>query len=47
MFMLPHDREYVETMMADDYDPHLEVSQSSGDITQDEKEFYKWYKKNH
>lgn len=45
--MLPHDPEYVETMMADDYEPHLKVAVVSSLITEDEEEFYKWYKKNH
>lgn len=45
--MLPHDPEYVKTMMADDYEPHLKVAVVSGLITEDEEDFYKWYKKNH
>lgn len=32
-FMLPYDPTYVETMMADDYDPHLTTALASGLIT--------------
>jgi len=45
--MLPHDPEYVATMQAPDFDPHLKMAVASGMITQDEEEFYKWYKMNH
>lgn len=45
--MLPHDPEYVETMQADDYDPHLKMAVAAEMITEDEMEFYKWYKMNH
>lgn len=44
-FMLPHDPEYVETMQSPDYDPHLQMAVTAGMITEDELEFYKWYKK--
>ncbi len=43
-FVLPHDPEYVATVSADDYDPHLATALASGAITEDEMEFYKWYK---
>ena len=46
-FMLPHDPEYVATMQQDDFDPHLLGAQVAGMITEEEVEFYKWYKKNH
>lgn len=46
-FMIPHDPEYVATMMADDFDPHLKMCVASDMITEDEEEFYKWFKKNH
>ena len=46
-FMIPHDPEYVATMMAEDFDPHLKMSVASNMITPDEEEFYKWFKKNH
>lgn len=36
-FMIPHDPEYVATMMADDFDPHILMALSSGMI--DQKEF--------
>jgi hypothetical protein len=40
-FMLPHDPEYVATMMADDYDPHLLTAFSANMITQAEFDGYK------
>lgn len=46
-FMIPYDPEYVKTMMEDDYDPHLNTAVAAGLLTNDEMEFYKWYKKNH
>lgn len=33
-FMLPHDPEYVQTMMADDFDPHILTALSAGLVTQ-------------
>lgn len=35
-FMLPHDPEYVSTMQADDYDPHLSTALFAGLLTQKE-----------
>lgn len=35
-FMLPHDPEYVKTMMTDDYDPHLFTALSAGMISQED-----------
>lgn len=46
-FLLPIDPDYVATMMADDYDPHLSTAQASSLITEDEEAFYKWYKESH
>lgn len=45
-FVLPHDPEFVATVAADDYDPHLATALASGSITEDEMEFYKWFKSN-
>lgn len=45
--MLPHDPEYVATMQSSDYDPHLKMAVTAGMISEDEMEFYKWYKTNH
>lgn len=45
--MLPYDPEYVATMQEEDFDPHLLGAQVAGMITEEEVEFYKWYKKNH
>ena len=41
MFMLPHDPDYVETMMADDYDPHILTANRSGFVTDLEMENHK------
>ena len=35
-FMLPHDPAYVETMLADDYDPHILTAHSAGMVTDEE-----------
>lgn len=40
-FMLPYDPEYVETMMADDYDPHVLMALLAGMITKEECEAFK------
>jgi hypothetical protein len=40
-FMLPHDAPYVETMLAEDYDPHLTMAVSAGFITQEQMDEYK------
>lgn len=40
-FMLPHDPKYVETMMADDYDPHILTAHSANMITDEELEGFK------
>lgn len=40
-FMLPHDPQYVETMMADDYDPHILTAFSAGMVTEDELQGFK------
>lgn len=40
-FMLPHDPSYVETMMADDYDPHILTAHSANMITDEELEGFK------
>jgi len=42
--MLPHDPEYVATMQQDDFDPHLKMGVTAEMITEEEMEFYKWYK---
>lgn len=41
------DPEYVEMKSTDGYDPHLQMCIVAGMITEDEAEFYKWYKENH
>lgn len=38
------DREYVEAQMGEGYDAHLEMAKAAGYVTQDEIDFYKWYK---
>lgn len=40
-FMIPHDPEYVATMMEDDYDPHIATAFASGSITAAQAEGYK------
>lgn len=40
-FMLPHDPAYVETMMADDYDPHILTAHSAGMVSDSELEGFK------
>lgn len=40
-FMIPHDPEYVATMMADDFDPHILMALSSGMISQKEFDDFK------
>ena len=40
-FMLPHDPDYVETMMQDDFDPHILMALSAGLITEKEFEDFK------
>jgi hypothetical protein len=46
-FMMTHDQVYVEQLSEKGYDPHLAMAVVAGMITEDEKEFYKWYKANH
>jgi hypothetical protein len=43
-FVLPFDPEFIATVSAPDYDPHLATALASGAITKDEMEFYKWFK---
>lgn len=40
-FMLPHDPEYVETMQADDYDPHILMALTAKMVTKKEFEEFK------
>lgn len=40
-FMIPHDPDYVSTMMAPDYDPHLSTALASGLITEADMIEYK------
>lgn len=40
-FMLPHDPEYVETMQADDFDPHILMALIAKMITQEEFDCFK------
>lgn len=46
-YIYPYDPEYVETMKDKSYDPHLAIAVQAGFITQEQSDFYKWYKKNH
>lgn len=40
-YMLPHDPEYVQTMMEPDYDPHLAIAVTAGMITKQQMDEYK------
>ncbi|AUR92188.1 DNA-directed DNA polymerase, family A, palm domain [Vibrio phage 1.170.O._10N.261.52.C3] len=40
-FMLPHDPDYVATMMADDYDPHILTAHSAGMVSDEELKGFK------
>lgn len=44
-FIYNLDKEYVETMLDKGFDSHLDLAVSANMITNDEQEFYKWYKK--
>ena len=44
-FMKEFDPEYVAEMNAIDFDPHTGLAVYAGELTQDEEEFYKWYKR--
>jgi len=46
-FMMPYDPDYVEEMSADGYDPHMAIALEAHMVTQDESDFYAWYKSNH
>jgi DNA polymerase I-like protein with 3'-5' exonuclease and polymerase domains len=41
----PYDPEYVEDMNRPGYDAHLDIGLRSGMISQDESDFFRWYKK--
>lgn len=41
----PYDPEYVEDMNRPGYDAHLDIGVRSGMISQDESDFFRWYKK--
>lgn len=40
-----YDRDYVDSMNDADWDPHLALGRNAGLVTQDEIDFYVWYKK--
>jgi len=44
-YIYPYDPEYVETMMDKSYDPHLAIAVQAGFMTEEDADFYKWYKK--
>lgn len=46
-FQYKLDPEYVALQQQDGYDPHMAVALSAGLMTQDEMDFYKWYKSQH
>jgi hypothetical protein len=44
-YIQPYDPDYVKTMMDKSYDPHLAIAVQAGFMTEEDAEFYKWYKK--
>jgi hypothetical protein len=44
-YIQPYDPEYVEEMDTEGFDPHVSLAVEAGRITQDEYDFYVWYKK--
>lgn len=40
-YMWPHDPDYVKDMLADDFDPHIDISVFAGLMTQEEGDAYK------
>jgi hypothetical protein len=40
------DPEYVKTQLADGFDPHLLMAVSAGLMSEEDSDWYKWYKKN-
>jgi hypothetical protein len=43
-YIQPLDPDYVESMSVPGFDPHLTLSLLAGRITQEEYDFYGWYK---
>jgi hypothetical protein len=43
-YMFSHDPEYVEEMSKEGFDEHLNLAVFAGAISQDELDFYNWYK---
>jgi hypothetical protein len=46
-YIYPYDPEYVEEMMTADFDPHLKLLVMADKITEEEYQFYSWYKETH
>jgi hypothetical protein len=46
-YIQPYDPDYVEEMSIQGFDPHLKLAVMAGIITQDEYDFYIWYKEKH
>lgn len=46
-YIQPYDPDYVEEMSVAGFDPHLKLAVLAGVITQDEYDFYVWYKEQH
>ena len=46
-YMQPLDPDYVDEMGSSGFDPHLTLAKLAGVITQDEYDFYTWYKEKH
>ncbi len=46
-YMWKHDPDYVRDMMKSGFDPHCDMAVAAGLMTEDESEFYGWYKEQH
>lgn len=46
-FQIPIDPEYVKSQMTDGFDPHNAIAIAAGLMTQEQADFYRWYKKEH
>jgi hypothetical protein len=43
-YIKPYDPDYVEQKSDPTYDPHIEMCVIAGLMTEDEAEFFKWFK---
>ena len=45
-YIWDYDPDYVKEQLAEDFDPHIDLSVFSGAMSSEEEKFYKWYSKN-